>query len=365
MGLTYKAIGVLAGLTFVVLSTGCGAPGYCKQVGFNDYLDNEWRVYCAAYLERVERPAQFEIQELTRFFANHPDRAAELRQRQDAYQDVSACFETPREQYEYKSLASCLNDDEAQRNRINKAWQARADAWIQDYESLAQRMGPRVEALQREATRLMRKAKESFEYKVVVEPDDFLEWQVDLRARGEELARLSAVQDEWRPLVETAGGNEALREVMLDDYGPRVARLSEEILEFRDALVEAQLLHQYLENSLKAAGRACPDGIRARREARIARSVLSTQIESIDGGAPRIDAKITPDERGDESFEFFSGFVCGERGEDQQIKDQVELCAMHRFVLERKKPKEQRKWEDWTVKSFEEGGPDDSVDCSP
>lgn len=347
-----------------LLSTSCGAPGYCNQGTFPTFLDDEWRGYCLKYEEHVERPASFELAELTSFLASHPAKAAELRQSIATWDNPAACFQQPRQKLEYRELNSCVQHDEAQRLEMINAWDARAEQWLTRREKQAQNLSPKLGDLKREGTRLMRETGEAFEFQAQMDPAAFLEWEVALREQADAVAQVSRVREEWRDALERAESVEFLKTAMLADFGPRVAALSEDLIGLRDQVSDLQAIRAYLGFAVPAAGKPCPTGIRSRQESRAATSALTKQIGLVSGTEPRVSTKITPDERGEDNYEFFSGFLCGQRHEDKQMKNQTQLCARYDFMLERKKPKTEKKWGDWYVKKFTEGDEKEGVDCS-
>ncbi len=346
------------------LLASCGAPGYCKQGSFPAFVEDEWRAYCVTYDEHVERPGSFELEALTSFLAEHPRRAAELRASLQTWDEPAACFQAPREKLEYRGLNSCIQHDDRQRHEMINAWEARAEAWIGEHEAQVQFIGPKLGDLAREGARLLRETNEAFEFQAQMDPADYLEWNVELRTQAEAASELSDVRDEWRDVLQRAEGVEFLREAMLADFGPRVAMLSEELISLQDRLRDLQEIRGYLELAIPAAGKPCKDGVRARKESRIAKSALQTQVKKIKGNTPRVSTRITPDERAKVEYEFFSGFVCGERNQDKQLEEQRTLCARYEYVLERKKPEGEKKWGDWYVKKISEGGVDEGVDCT-
>ena len=357
---------ILASLATLTLATAsCGAPGYCKEGSYPDFYQDDWKPYCAQYLEHVENPGQFTVEEITGFFATHPSRVKELREKTMSYEKgVDACFQSNREQLEYRDLNSCLEYDDEQKQSIVNSWKARIEPWMENHRLRIGETRPKLGDAKRDATRLMRKTADALEFSREMDTTLFETWSAQLDDLDARIEKGKEMRNEWADLIELAEDNEALSEVMVKDLEPEIKELSFEIDSQREAHDDLLLSRRYLELAVYASGKPCPQGIKASKEERVAAKTLASKVKGVKGTKPRVSTTFFTDRREDIDYESFEGYVCGQRSRGNQFAEQPILCGVYRYKLERQKPASQkRKWSAWKAIAFEEAGPDAGVDC--
>lgn len=353
-------------LVLVLLSTtSCalfGKPDYCtktRQGNFKSFLEEDWRTYCAEFEEKTSAVANYQLTELTRFYGNHPARIEDLKSEMIRFEDPEACFTEPRERLELRSLNNCLQDDSEQQLQIINAWKARAQPWLEGVKLTIQSNKPKISDVRRESRRLQKKAAEAFDFNSEMDPADYEKFRADLAQLEKSVAAASNAQRSFRELLQLAAGNSSLTNAMQAEYGPAFAELGRDIDDQRQDIEELNEDARYLEFAVNSAGKPCPKGIRARSELRAAKKALGSQVSSIDRRTRdiRISSAIVPEERGPVQYERFEGFVCGKRSEENQFAEKPPQCGIYRFMLERTKGFDDRRWEPWQVKGWQESGP--------
>ncbi|MEZ4458564.1 MAG: hypothetical protein R3E66_02325 [bacterium] len=341
----------------------CGAPSYCKEGSFPTFLDEEWRSYCTKYSEHMDNVGAYTLPQLTQFFGNHPDKVAELNETRAKYQEPSACFVEERDKLEFRKLDSCLDNNDEQNQAIANAWIARAEPWLEDHKLRLSGVIPKIGDQMREAKRLERKAGEAFEFKAEIDPGAFLKFADENEALGKELDVTADIEGEWRDLLRLAGDNKALTGAMQAEYGAAVQELVDKLADARANYSELTEQQRYLEMATFSAGKPCPLGLRSNKEVGIAKKAMASKIKEVKGTAPRAMTSIAKELVNDLENESFEGFICAPRSSDNQFSDRPKQCAVYRYVLQRDRPVNERKWGDWTITAFEEGGPQAGVDC--
>jgi hypothetical protein len=359
-------------LVLTVMSTSScalfGKPDYCtqsRQGNFKSFLDDDWRAYCAEFEEKTTAVGNYTLEELTAFYGAHPQRVQDLKDEMVRFEDVNACFTEPREELELRSLNSCLSNDEAQQLEVNNAWKARAKPWLESIQLTIQGNRPKISELESESRRLQRKAEEAFNFNAQMEPGGFEKFRAELSALESDLAGATNAQRSFQKMQQLAGGNASLTAAIQADYGPAFAELAREIQDQREDVEALKVAERYLEFAVNSAGKRCPKGIKARSEKRAAQKALESQVASI--GRRTRDIQISSvtelEERGPVQYERFEGYVCGKRSSENQFDGKPQQCGVYRFMLERTKGFDDKKWEPWLVKGWQESGPDGGVDC--
>lgn len=359
-------------LVLAVLSTSScalfGKPDYCvqKRTGnFATFLEEDWRTYCAEFDERTSAVANYTLEDLTAFYGAHPAKVQEMKEEMVRFEDIDACFTEPREELELRALNSCLENDEAQQLQIINAWKARAEPWLEGTQLTVQGNKPKISALGSESARLEKKAAEAFDFNSQMEPDDYEKFRADLKALERDLASARAAQQSFQKLLQSASGNASLTTAMQTEFGPAFAELAASIEDQREDFKALKASERYLEFAVNSAGKRCPNGIKARTESRAAQKALESQVASIGRKTRHIEVSSVAqlEERGPVQYERFEGFVCGRRSSENQFDGKPQQCGQYRFLLERTKAVNDKKWEPWLVKGWQEAGPEAGVDC--
>ncbi len=358
------ALGIGASLLLTgVLS--CGAPNYCKEGSFPEFKEDEWEPYCERYTNYLEDPGQYTVEEVTEFFANHPKKIKELREQTMSYEKgVEACFQSNREQLDYRNLNKCLEYDDEQQQLIVNSWTARIEPWLENHQLRINETRPKLGDAKRTADRLMLKTNDALEFSREMDPSLYEKWVATLDELDERIEKGKRMGREWDDLVDLASESDVLTAAMADQIAPEIADLNKKIEDQRATHDDLTLMRRYLTFAVYASGKPCPQGIKSSKEQRIADKGLKKELNQTKGTKPRISSSILKDQREDQDYESFTGFICGQRGRGNQFSGQPVLCGIHRFKMERSKPtSEKRKWTNWRVVSFEESGPDTGVDC--
>lgn len=358
-------------LLILVTTTSCalfGKPDYCTQTrqgNFKSFLDDEWRAYCTAFEDRTQAVANYELTELTEFFGAHPARIEELKSEMVRFEDTDACFSEPREELELRSLNSCLENDESQQLQVINAWKARAQPWLEQVQITVQSNKPKISRMASESRRLQKKAGEAFDYNSELDPTDYEKFRADLADLKGSVDSARTTQRSFQQLLQLASGNGSLTAAMQNEYGPAFAELAASIQDQKSDVDQLEADARYLEFAYNSAGKSCPKGIKARSELRAAKGALDSQVAAIGRRTRNINVSsvATLEERGPVMYERFEGFVCGKRGSENQFEGRPQQCGVYRFLLERTKGVDDRKWEPWLVKAWQEAGADGGVDC--
>lgn len=358
-----KTFGLSLLILLGVTQLSCGAPSYCREGSFPTFLDEEWRGYCSEYAEHVDNVGAYSLNDLTEFFGNHPAKVAELRETLNKFEEPSACFVEERDKLEYRRLESCLVNDDQQNQKIANSWIARAEPWLDDHRLRLAGVIPKIGDQLREATRLERKAAEAFEFRAEIDPGPYQKFADENEALGKELNRTADLEGEWRELLEAAGKNESLTGTMQNKFGADVDELVRKLAEARASYGELLEEQRYLEMATYSAGKPCPQGLRSSKEVSIAKRALASKIREVRGTPPRAMTSIAKELVEELETESFEGFICARRAADNQFADKPAQCAVYRFVLQRDRPVSERRWGDWMITAFEEGGPQAGVDC--
>lgn len=367
--MNHQPIAVLLLIGGASLAAGCGpSKKLCNDknpASFATFLDEEWRAYCVDYRQHVEQPGRFEMAELTTFFGNHSARVKELNKSLHTHEKYESCFDSPKSELELRNLESCLQDNDQSDIEITNAWSAVAEPWIEDLQLRVQEISPRIGDAAREAKRQEKKVTEAFDFHNAIEGRDWESLQVELKSLDKAIAAVEGADAQFNTLRKEAEGHTALIRALDNDFAPRVNTIVAEVSDLRAKQVELTEVARYLEFASSSAGISCPKSLKgANNELRTAKKVVKGKNNEVGGSGPRITSKTRADSSGDIDFERFEGFVCGIRGPENQWEGSPQQCAQYRYVIERQKPASERKWGDWSVKSFEEAGSADGVDCA-
>lgn len=356
----------LTALALILASSqlSCGTPSYCNEGSFPTFLDSEWRTYCAEFDDHMEEIGSYSLPELTSFYAAHPAKVAELNESLAKYESPAACFVEKTEQLEYRKLNSCLSNDDAQNQAIGNAWVARAQPWLEDHKLRLGEITPKIGDQLREARRLETKVAEAFEFKAEMDPAPYIKFADENEVLAKQLEKTADIEGEWKNLLKIARDNETLVGTMQAQYGSEVTELIARLADARSQFNEVMEAQRYLEMGTYAAGKGCPAGLRSNAEISIARKALASKVKEVRGTMPRASTGIAKELIEELETESFEGFLCAPRGKDNQFADKPQLCAVYGFVLQRDRPVTERAWGDWTLTSFEEGGPKAGVDCA-
>lgn len=347
---------------------GCGGKKLCEErnpASFATFLDEDWRAYCETYRVHTQAPANFTMLELTEFFGNHPGKVKELTKSLYEFNNYETCFKSPKEELELRALQTCLQDNDQADIEVTNAWSTLAEPWVADLRLGVQELTPRFSDAEREASRQERKISDAFEFNKPLEVQEFESLQVELQSLDKAMTPLEDAAREYTALMKRAQGHGALVNLMENDFRPQINAITADVASLRTRHTALAKEVRYLEFAASSAGIPCPKTLRgATAEQRIANSVAKGRNNEVAGSGPRILTKTRADSSGDNEFERFEGFICGIRGAETQFDGKPQLCAQHRFVIERQRPSGAQKWGDWSLKSFEEAGSNGGVDCA-
>jgi hypothetical protein len=346
-----------------LLASSCGTPKYCEQGAFPRFLEEDWRTYCESYLDRVEGPGNYEIDELARFFGQHSAKSKAIRDELLRYEEPKACFPGARGELEYRRLDACAKDDDGQRQEIANAFMARLAPWIEDQKLRQNSLAPAIGDAEREATRIEKKITEAHEFHAEMDPSDFLKFTDALNAIEGEYRRGATLADDWSRIKDLASKSETILTAMDNTYGADVTELNGQFKELGMRVAELKERQLYMEYAVYSVGKPCPDGARASSELRTAQKVLKGKIAEVAGTKPRVLAPSQVEEREGFEYESFEGFLCGVRPADAQFEGRPRQCGLYTYKLERQRPSGERRWGDWALSSFEQSGPREGVEC--
>ena len=348
------------------LLASCGPGKTCKEKSpgsFATFLDDEWRSYCDSYQKHIESPGEYPMPELAEFLGNHPAKVKQLEKDLYQHDKYESCFASPKAELELRSLQTCLQDDDTSDLQVVNSFSAVGDPWLEEQKLNLAAIVPRVSDAEREAKRQKTKIAEAFEFQRPVEGEAWKQLAVELKSIDLALQPLEALDSDFSTVRENAAGHKALSRLIEDSFAPEIATIAADAGSLRERVDGLQNTATFLEWATYSAGKKCPESIKkSAKEQKIAKKILTSKNAEVAGGGARVLSVVRKDTSGDTDYERFDGVICGERPAEKQFSG-PKLCGQYRWVIEREKAKDERKFGDWILKSFEESGPEGGTDC--
>lgn len=356
------AVALILSLAIPAVSCGSSKPRRCKE-GFATFLENDWESYCASYKTHIESPTKFTLQDLAKFFGEHPSKIKALNENLYQHQDYEACFVTKREELELRALQSCIAGGDKQDLEILNAWNVASEPWLEDASLDIGELKPKVIEAEQEAIRLGKKVSDAIDAKRKVEEGTFEPFDAQVAEIEKQFSRLGAVEETFKKLEKAAAPNKALSTTLTKEVEPKINAMSADIADLRRRTEALKQVHRYLDFASSAVGVPCPSSKKgASKEEKIAKDIVGGKVGEVRGSAVRVSSEISRDNKGGVDYERFTGFICGVRSTQNQFEGLSQLCGQYQFVIERSKSGDS--WGSWTLKTFEESGPSGGVDCS-
>lgn len=364
----YRTLALLVvSSSLLVSATGCGGQKRCTEktpASFATFLDEEWRVYCAEYTAHVESPQNYELPALAKFFAAHPSRVSNLTKSLYGHKRYESCFSAPREELELRDLQSCLQNNDASDHQMVTALTTAAKPWLDDLMLQQNAVSPKAATAEAEAERLQQKVEFAFNRSTRPEGDDWIAFKARVAEIGASLDAIEGAPAVYEEIRANAAGHAPLARAVESNLGGPISTLGASVASLRERHASLATEASFIEYAWNAAGVRCPASARgASSELSAARKVVAGRNNEVGGTGPRVSGKAKSESDGETDTEQIEGFVCGTRAPASQFEGKPQLCGQFRFVLEREKPSEERRWGDWTLQSFEESGPEGGIDC--
>ena len=360
----------MAWLTALALTQlSCGAPEMCRQQGqgtFSQFRGEQWASYCASLEARLQQPLEHELIALTEFFSEYPEESARIKKRAASYADHQRCFVSSSEQFEYRELNSCLEQGEVS-TRIEQSWSVRAEAWLKEYQDRVADLTRQLDLSERDGDFITQKLEQKHALGAKAgELDRVEELARTLDAMQQEVDRIDRAQDEYERLMGASMAYASFNQYITETIKAPIDEMFEKHEANRFTIARLRTTQRFHSLAIPSLGVACEPGERANEEVRIARRVLKARMNNINAGRQIAITspieEIVDEETGDE-FETMQGYVCGERGEDNQFEQRFKLCSQYPFEIRRIKPSGARRFNAWEVNSFEQGEAEAGVDC--
>ncbi len=356
-------------------SLGCSAlglakPEYCEDQGASSlqpWVDSTWAPYCDEFNTRLTEPQNYELVELTEFLSAHPERTAELKTKLTRYKDPKRCFETNAEQLQYRKLSACLEDGPSQDARVTLTWDVRADPWLKEYDFRAKKLRRDLTDMNAAAENIERKIQEKFQANEIMDqPELFVAFDETMSRLEKDMAAVDNANSSYNRILATASSYPALAHMITQKYRPVLDTIMQDHKKNRELFNQLQDQRRFLRFAVYSVGRTCPTGVRANNELKAARTVLKEKIAELGASTPRITETVQESKSEDEFtvLQTFRGVICATRNTGNQVVGKPEMCAKHLFTIQRSRGVDDKRWDDWTLQSLEEGGPKEGVDCT-
>jgi hypothetical protein len=362
---------VLAG--FGVALGGCAsAPEYCEDTstkGFRKWANEEWVTYCEQLSARLEDPTSYTLNDLTNFYARHPERSGELRQRLSMYKDADQCYQGST-RLRYNAQVECLQTDDSMAQRVQISWRTQAEPWLEELVYRAKKTSQAIDQLDAARAKVEKEIKEKSERQLTADAGLYESYVTALTAIEKDMAFVHSNVEMYEQFRSVSSGYSVLSQLVNDEMRSELEPLLKKHKQNVEKVAELQLHRSYYEYALPSIGKLCPPNPlpRASREQKQAGQTLADELAQIQAPARLVriseaTSSYLSEETG-ATFETFEGFVCGARQPERQFRDRPVQCAVYKFTLERAKARERTAWEPWVAKSFDEAGPEGGVDCS-
>ncbi len=337
----------------------CGSK---KSGSFGSFLDDSWRTYCNEYESHVTEPLTYELLDLADFLAKHPQKVDELNQSLANFEDVKSCFDTNAKLLEYRELQNCIRIDDEQDLRMMSAFSVAIDPWMSEFSDEIAGLEPKLNKNEKINARLISKASNALaDHRGINEDEAIADHFENIELVKEEIINTNAKAISFEQVREVISPNPALNERLddglLEEYAENKKRLKIQQSRIEQIEKESKFI-KVVENS---AGKTCPKMGRNRpKETKIAIKTLRSYFRKVESGRIRIDGPIKTKTIKKTKTQRFSGLVCGLRDSKFNEGD-VELCAIHRFEISRRKKR--GRWTKWKGVTTE-GELKDGIDCA-
>ncbi len=363
--------GVWSLAALLVLSA-CGPsePGLCEDTregALTPWVDGDWEPYCNVLYQHLEDPGDFTLLELTEFFAEHGQRRDELSLAFKRYDSPEKCFQEPAEQLRYRSLVSCLDNEEAMERRISASWTARSEPWIEEYETRVKRLRQKISDASLLKEKVVTKLEQRYDFVAPMSPNAYEKLAGMLVAIREDMAFLDTAAPEYKAFLKVSAEDDALNTLVDRTLSERVEIMLEDHQKNRVKFAKLNFEENFLRYAVYSVGKPCPKAPRATKEQKAARGALAVKLGEL--GAPRSDVYITDkitvseNENGDIS-QSAGGRFCAPRATERQFDGRRQQCGIYSFTMQRTKLSGERRYGDWTVTQIDESEYDDGVDCA-
>lgn len=343
---------------------GLGTPEYCGPK-VRPYVQETWAPYCEKLNQHLEDPTSYKLTELTAFLAAYPLKAEEIRNEMARYKEIQKCYADGADQLTYKRLTACVADDDDMAYRASTSWKVAAEKWFEDkYTFQTKKLNRELKALAQQSQKVNREIEEKFDLKIDMDPKVYASFHDKLeeeRARAKQVEEYEALFKEARA---KASEYKALGSFINSEFGKQADELARIQDDNRALLKQLNTDDRYFSMASPATGRACPRSSGSARDKGVAKRLLRDQIGEIQASSNIIiSGGITSREDGPAQFESFKGKICGNRGEKNQFSKRRVLCSTYTFTIERSKGVDDKRWDEWALKKFEEDDFKGSVDC--
>ena len=362
-------VGCLAAL-FVLSACGPSEPGLCEDTregALTPWVDGEWEPYCNVLYDHLEEPGNYSLLELTEFFSEHNQRREELSIAFKRYKDSGQCFQEPAEQLRYRSLVSCLDNEEAMERRISASWTARSEPWVDEYETRVKRLRQRISDASLLKDKVVTKLEQRFDFVAPMDPNAYEKLAGMLVAIREDMAFMDTAEPEYKSFLKVSADADALNALVDRTLSERVEILLDDHQKNRVKFAKLNFEENFLRYAVYSVGKECPESPRAKKEQKAARGALAVKLGQL--GLPRSDVYITEkitvseNENGDIS-QSTSGRFCAPRATERQFDGRKQQCGIYSFTIQRTKLSGERRYGDWAVTRIDESEYDNGVDCS-
>lgn len=361
----------LVGLTLALLASqlGCGAPEMCTDqstAGFGNFQQNTWEPYCEEYENRLTRPLDYELTDLSEFFASYPERSSELRKQLFEYEKPERCFKSNTAQLDYQRLSTCLVHNEESDERMQAAFKVRAEPWLGRYDKRVAQLRMSLGDAERKADYIDGKLVEKFDLMAPMSDKPLKEYTQMLDELEKAVKSVDQADADYQMIAANSMAYDELNEFIESTYAEKVKILLDEHEQNRLKIAKLRGQERYFDYAIHAVGRRCIEGEKATKEMRAAQKTLKTKMSSLKAGKTiHITGPTTSStkEDGGAEVESFEGFFCGERDDANQFEKRPKLCAQYAFKLTRERPAGKRKFGPWEIADVTEGEISDGVDC--
>lgn len=360
---------LLGGLSAALSLSACGTPSYCEDEGpkgFSTVRTQNWAPYCEELEARLNEPLNYELTDLTDYFADYPTRAADITEQLSSFDEPDRCFDSKREQLELRSMRSCLEVDEDKEARIQKAWAIRAEPWIEQYEKRIKALRRELNDLNLEATRVDQKISQKFDMNATMESELVDDLTLKLDELQPKIAAVDKAKLDYERFLASSMSNTNFNTFIEESYGTAIKELLDEHENNRFAIAKLRGTERYFRYALNTVGKECEAASSASKETRIVRPLLKDAMSKKSAGPTlSVDAVVSskdPDTSAD--IETINGYFCGERSADNQFEGKPQLCAHQHFEILRDRPVGERKWTSWRLVETKEGEVNEGVDCA-
>lgn len=360
-------------LSASLIGCGPGEPGLCEDTragALTPWVQETWEPYCDDLFTHLEEPRTISsILKFTEFFAAHPTEREELTKKLASYKEAERCFKSPDDRLRLRRLQACLEDGSSMERRINAAWAARSEPWLDDYQAKIKRLRRDLDDIKRIGDKLNIQLERKFEIQAPYEAKLYDEFAQRLEDTREKVAYVNKLRKKFKRILKIASDNEEFEQMIDSQYSGEVDALIKE--NEKNQVKYAKMLgdETYFKFAVNSTGKGCPAGLKkSRKEIKAAKSVLKTKLLSLNPRSKKIritsPSSFEANEKEFHITETIKGFVCGPRKDENQFQGRRKMCAVHKFEIQRIKPKGERRWQPWKVEKFEEGEFDEGVDCN-